>query len=41
MLQIIVFENGQIVQQGKHVDLMGVEGYYKELFDKQQADRAK
>lgn len=39
--QIIVFENGQIVQQGKHVDLMGVEGYYKELFDKQQADRAK
>lgn len=39
--QIIVFENGQIVQQGKHIDLMGVEGYYKELFDKQQADRAK
>lgn len=39
--QIIVFENGQIVQQGKHVDLIGVEGYYKELFDKQQADRAK
>jgi ATP-binding cassette subfamily B protein len=39
--QIIVFENGQIVQQGKHIDLIGVEGYYKELFDKQQADRAK
>ena len=39
--KIIVFENGQIVQQGKHLDLMRVEGYYKELFDKQQADRAK
>lgn len=39
--KIIVFENGQIVQQGKHPDLMRVEGYYKELFDKQQADRAK
>ena len=39
--KIIVFENGQIVQQGKHIDLMGVEGYYKELFDKQQTDRAK
>ncbi len=39
--KIIVFENGQIVQQGTHTDLMGAEGYYKELFDKQQADRAK
>ena len=39
--QIIVFENGKIVQQGKHIELMGVEGYYKELFEKQQADEAK
>ena len=39
--QIIVFENGKIVQQGKHIDLMRVTGYYKELFEKQQADQAK
>ena len=38
--QIIVFENGQIVQQGKHSDLIGVNGYYKELFEKQQADQS-
>ncbi|MDC1011919.1 ABC transporter ATP-binding protein [Flavobacteriaceae bacterium] len=39
--QIIVFENGKIVQQGKHLDLTGVSGYYKELFERQQADRNK
>lgn len=39
--QIIVFENGKIVQQGKHLELTGVSGYYKELFEKQQADRNK
>ena len=39
--QIIVFENGKIVQQGKHQDLTGVSGYYKELFEKQQSDRNK
>ena len=39
--QIIVFENGKIVQQGKHLALTGVSGYYKELFEKQQADRNK
>ena len=39
--QIIVFENGKIVQQGKHHDLTGVSGYYKELFEKQQSDRNK
>ena len=39
--QIIVFENGKIVQQGKHLDLIGAPGYYKELFEKQQADRNK
>ena len=33
--QIIVFENGKIVQQGKHTELIGVTGYYKELFEKQ------
>ena len=39
--QIIVFENGQIVQQGKHSDLIGVNGYYKELFEKQNAEQSK
>tara|TARA_A100001011_G_scaffold398237_1_gene501928 strand:- start:12163 stop:13917 length:1755 start_codon:yes stop_codon:yes gene_type:complete len=39
--QIIVFENGQIVQQGKHTDLMGVKGYYKELFEKQNTELSK
>lgn len=39
--QIIVFENGKIVQQGKHPGLISVQGYYKELFEKQQADRTK
>ena len=39
--QIIVFENGQIVQQGKHSYLMGVKGYYKELFEKQNNELSK
>ena len=39
--KIIVIENGKIVQQGEHSYLIGVEGYYKELFEKQQTDRAK
>ena len=36
--KIIVFENGEIVQQGKHSDLIGVKGYYKQLFEKQNAE---
>ena len=39
--QIVVFENGKIVQQGQHTDLIGVEGYYKELFEIQQASSSK
>ena len=39
--KIIVIENGKIVQQGEHSYLIGVEGYYKELFEKQQTDIAK
>ena len=39
--KIIVFENGQIVQQGKHSDLIGVNGYYKQLFEKQNAEQSK
>ena len=39
--QIIVFENGKIVQQGQHTDLIDVTGYYKELYEIQQANSAK
>ncbi|MGB0316254.1 MAG: ABC transporter ATP-binding protein [Flavobacteriaceae bacterium] len=39
--QIVVFENGKIVQQGKHTDLIEVGGYYKELFEIQQANSSK
>ncbi|MDB3862161.1 ABC transporter ATP-binding protein/permease [Flavobacteriaceae bacterium] len=39
--QIVVFENGKIVQQGQHADLIEVKGYYKELFEIQQANNSK
>lgn len=39
--QIVVFENGKIVQQGEHADLIEVGGYYKELFEIQQGNSSK
>ncbi len=39
--KIIVLENGKIIQQGKHTDLIESKGYYKELFEKQQTERVK
>ena len=39
--KIIVLENGKIIQQGKHSELIESEGYYKELFEKQQTERVK
>ena len=39
--KIIVFENGKIVQQGQHIDLIDVKGYYKELFEIQKANSSK
>ena len=39
--QIIVFENGKIVQQGQHTDLIDVMGYYKELYEIQQVNSTK
>ena len=39
--KIIVLENGKIIQQGKHSDLIKSKGYYKELFEKQQTERVK
>ena len=35
---IIVLDNGQIVQQGKHADLIAQEGYYQSIYNKQQLD---
>ena len=39
--KIIVLENGKIIQQGKHSDLIESKGYYKELFEKQKTERVK
>ncbi|MEK9614067.1 MAG: ABC transporter ATP-binding protein [Flavobacteriaceae bacterium] len=39
--KIIVIEKGEIVQQGKHPYLIGVEGYYKQLFEKQTGNSEK
>ena len=35
---ILVLDNGQIVQQGKHADLIAQEGYYQSIYNKQQLD---
>ena len=39
--QIVVFKNGKIVQQGQHADLLEITGYYKELYEIQQANNSK
>jgi ATP-binding cassette subfamily B multidrug efflux pump len=35
---ILVLDNGQIVQQGKHADLIDQQGYYQSIYHKQQVD---
>jgi len=37
--KIIVLDNGKITQQGTHYQLVNKEGYYKELFLKQIAEK--
>lgn len=37
--KIIILENGQIVQRGTHQELLGQEGYYKELYLKQLSEK--
>ena len=37
--KIIVLENGQIIQQGSHRQLVNTEGYYKELYAKQLLEK--
>ena len=34
--KIVVIEDGQIVEQGTHEDLMNLSGYYTELYNRQQ-----
>ncbi len=36
---IIVLENGEIIQQGAHSQLINKEGYYKELYHKQLSEK--
>ncbi len=35
---ILVIENGEIIAQGKHQDLIKKDGFYKEIFKKQQVE---
>ncbi|ESU28777.1 ABC-type multidrug transport system, ATPase and permease component [Flavobacterium limnosediminis JC2902] len=37
--QIIILEDGKIIQQGSHYQLVNQEGYYKELFYKQLSEK--
>ena len=36
---IIVLDNGEIIQQGSHNELVNIEGYYKELFEQQLLEK--
>lgn len=36
---ILVLENGKIIQQGTHTELLNSEGYYKELYHKQLLEK--
>ena len=37
--QIIVLEDGKVIQSGNHESLINVEGYYKELYTKQLSEK--
>jgi ATP-binding cassette subfamily B protein len=36
---IIVLENGEIIQQGSHIELVNINGYYKELYEQQLLEK--
>jgi ATP-binding cassette subfamily B protein len=36
--KIIVLENGRIIQDGTHNDLINNEGFYKDLYSKQNTE---
>tara|TARA_S200000501_G_scaffold213754_1_gene200756 strand:+ start:5626 stop:7380 length:1755 start_codon:yes stop_codon:yes gene_type:complete len=38
--KIIVLENGKIIEQGNHVDLVNKQGYYRNLYEKQQTEKS-
>ena len=37
--KIIVLEQGEIIQEGTHNQLLNQEGYYKELYEKQLSEK--
>ncbi len=37
--KIIILEDGQIIQQGSHNQLLNLEGYYQELYNKQLSEK--
>ena len=37
--KIIVLDNGKIIQQGTHNELVNIDGYYKELFEQQLLEK--
>ena len=36
--KIIVLEKGKIIQEGTHKNLIKIDGYYKELYNKQNSE---
>jgi ATP-binding cassette subfamily B protein len=37
--RVLVLDNGQLVQQGRHQDLVAVDGTYRRLWERQQVDQ--
>ena len=37
--EIIVIDNGEVIERGTHIDLLLQNGWYKEMFDSQQLER--
>ena len=37
--RVLVLDEGRLVQQGRHQDLLAVEGTYRRLWERQQADQ--
>jgi ATP-binding cassette subfamily B multidrug efflux pump len=36
---ILVIDDGKIVEQGRHTDLLASNGYYRKLYDEQQQEQ--
>jgi len=37
--KILVLEDGKVIQQGSHTELLNQEGYYQELYNKQLLEK--